>query len=118
MANNRFVNNRLPQPQEVNHKSTFDYKDLPVLTLEEAVEKIIPLLPDVTTHVATAKTKCNWHSPLLTQDESAAIYLYTMPTEFFSRLNTALRAENQQTLKPWVNFMKIFHISSQKVTIN
>ena len=115
MTDNRFVNNRLPRPQEVNYKSTFDYEDLPVLTLEEAVDKIIPLLPDVTTHVAAAKKKYNWHSPLLTRDESAAIYLYTMPTQFFSRLNTALRAENQQTSKPWVNFMKLFISALEKL---
>jgi hypothetical protein len=120
---NRFINNNLPKLQEANHKAIIDYEDLPLLTLEEAVEKIIPLIPHVMDYVATAKKKYNWHSPLLTRDESAAIYLYTIPkTEFFSSLNRALRAANRQILQPWLHFLKLLitalkRLPSTKATI-
>ncbi|CAF1118841.1 unnamed protein product [Adineta steineri] len=55
----------------------------------------------------TAKNKCNQHSDLLTKDESAAIYLYSMASSFFSSLNTALRAENRHALKPWFAYLKL-----------
>jgi len=111
----RFINNNLPQLQEANHNSIFDYEDLPLLTLEEAVEKIIPFIPNLMDYVATAKKKYNWHSTLLTRDESAAIYLYTMSTDFFSRLNNALRDVNRQVLKPWLDFLKLFVTALKKL---
>ncbi len=66
-------------------------------------------------YVATAKKKYNWHSTLLTRDESAAIYLYTMQTEFFRRLNIALRDPNRQVLKPWLDFLKILITALKKL---
>jgi hypothetical protein len=112
---NRFINNNLPKLQEANHKAIIDYEDLPLLTLEEAVEKIIPLVPGVMDYVATAKKKYNWHSTLLTRDESTAIYLYTMPTEFFFDLNIALRHANRQVLKPWLHFLKLLITALKKL---
>jgi hypothetical protein len=103
----RFINNNLPKLQENRYNSLSDYENLPLLTLEEAVEKIIPLISRVMDYVATAKKKYNCDSTLLTRDESAAIYLYTMPIEFFSKLNITLRDPNRQVLKPWLHFLKL-----------
>jgi hypothetical protein len=66
-------------------------------------------------YVATAANKFNRHSSLLTRDESAAIYLYTMQTPFFSSLNNTLRAENRHVLKPWFPFLKLFITALQKL---
>jgi hypothetical protein len=107
MTNNRFVNT-FSELEEANRSPIFGYEDLPLLTLEEAVEKIIPLIPHLMDYVATAKEKYNRHSSLLTRDESAAIYLYSMGTSFFSCLNKTLRAENRGALKPWFAFLKLF----------
>jgi hypothetical protein len=112
---NRFVNSNLPKRRETSHNSTFDYEDLPLLTLEEAVKKIIPVISHVMDYVTTAKKRYNWHSTVLTRDESAAIYLYTMSTEFFSALNNALRDANRQVLKPWLDFLKLFVTSLKKL---
>jgi hypothetical protein len=112
---NRFINNSLPTLQQANHHTIFDYEDLPLLPLEEAVEKIIPLIPHVMDYVATAKEKCNCHSTLLTRDESAPIYLYTMPTEFYRRLNSGLRDPNRQVLKPWLHFLKLLIAALKKL---
>jgi hypothetical protein len=115
MANNRFVNKTLSELQETNRSSIFDYEDAPVLTLEEAVEKIVPPISRAMDYVATAKEKYNRDSTLLTQDESAAIYLYTMPTSFHSALNNTLRAENRRALKPWFAFLKLFITALKKL---
>ncbi len=116
MTNSRFVSNILSELQQVNRSPIFDYEDSPVLTLEEAVKTIIPLVSDVMDHVAIAKTKCISQSALLTQDESAAIYLYTMSVvPFFSGLNTALRAANRQVLKPWSAFLKLLITALEKL---
>jgi hypothetical protein len=108
MTNNRFVNNTLSELQKANRSSIFGFEHSPVLTLEEAVEKIIPSVSRVMDYVRTAKKKHNRHSDLLTRDESAAVYLYSMPTSFFSRLNDTLRAGNRYALKPWFAFLKLF----------
>ncbi len=79
MSKDRFVNNTLLELQEANRSPISGYQDSPVLKLEEAVQKIIPLVPSVTDYVTTAKKECNRQSDLLTRDESSAIYLYSMP---------------------------------------
>jgi hypothetical protein len=114
---NRFINNNLPKLQEANHKAIIDYEDLPLLTLEEAVEKIIPLIPDVMDYVATAKKKYNCHSTLLTPDESAAIYLYTMSTPFVTRLNETLRSDNRRVPEPWLPFLTLFVTALKKLSL-
>jgi len=115
MTNDRFVNNTLTELQEANRSPIFGYEDSPILTLEEAVEKIIPLVSRVMDYVATAKQQCNRRSDLLTRDESAAVYLYSMPTPFFSRLNETLRIENRDALKPWFAFLKLFITALEKL---
>jgi hypothetical protein len=115
MTNDRFVNNTLSELQEANRSPIFGYEDSPILTLEEAVEKIIPLVSRFLDYVATAKQHCNRRSDLLTRDESAAVYLYSMPTPFFSRLNDALRIENRHALKPWFAFLKLFITALEKL---
>jgi NAD:arginine ADP-ribosyltransferase len=115
MGSVRFINNTCSKLQEANQYPIFDYNDLSVLTLEEAIEKIIQIVPDVLEYVSKAKQNCNRNSTFLTWDESAAIYLYTMPVPFFSRLNIAFRAENRNALKPWFAFLKLFTTALEKL---
>ncbi|CAF3639385.1 unnamed protein product [Adineta steineri] len=115
MSENRFVNQTLSELQEANRSPIDGYEDSPILTLEEAVEKLIPLIPNVIAYVMTAKNTCNQDSDLLTRDESAAIYLYSMASSFFSSLNSALRAENRHALKPWFAYLKLFMIALNKL---
>ncbi|CAF2972533.1 unnamed protein product [Rotaria sp. Silwood2] len=79
------------------------------------MEKIIPLVPDVEQYVLLAKQNCNRNSSILSLDESAAIYLYTMPIGFVTRLNEALRAENRNALKSWFAFLKLFITALEKL---
>jgi hypothetical protein len=112
---NRFINNNLPKLQEANHNSILDYEHLPLLTLEEAVEKIVPPIPHVMDYVATAKKKHNWHSTLLTRDESAAIYLYTMSTPFVTSFNQTLRSDNRRVPNSWFSFLKLIVTALKKL---
>jgi hypothetical protein len=115
MARNRFTNTASLELHEVNRSPIFGYQHLPILTLEQAIEKIIPFVSGIVDYVAKAKENCNQNSTLLTWNESAAIYLYAMSIPFFSRLNTALRAENRHELKPWFAFLKLFITALEKL---
>jgi hypothetical protein len=115
MANNRFMSKNFSELIEANSNPIFGYQDSPLLTLEESVQEINPPISDVMDHVATAKKKYYRHSIELTRDESAAIYLYSMSTTFYRHLNTVLRAEKRNELKPWFAFMKLFITALEKL---
>jgi hypothetical protein len=112
---NRFINTNLPKLQGDSHNSLSGYEDTSVQTLEEAVENLIQLVPDVVNYVSTAKKNCNRNSTVLTWDESAAIRLYTMSTPFVIRLNETLRNENQSVPKSWSPFLKLFVAALKKL---
>ena len=115
MMINRFVNIGLGELQAANRSPIYGYQHLPVVSLERAVRTIIPIFPDVETYVPLAKQNCHQSSSLLTWDESAAIYLYSMPMGFFTCLNEYLRAENRDALKPWFSFLKLFITALEKL---
>ena len=75
MSDSRFVDKTFLELQDANDSPIFGYEDSPLLTLEESVEKLIPLIAHVVDYATTAKKKSNHHSSLLTRDESVAIYL-------------------------------------------
>jgi hypothetical protein len=90
------------------------YERKPLVSLEEAVEPIVPFVPDVKQMVYVAKMRCN-DPPVdkLSLDESASIMLYSMDWEpqeecLYHVLNATLRAENRTKLTPWFLFLKLF----------
>ena len=85
----------------------YGYHDQQITILEEAVQSIVHDIPDITNYVTQAKLKCT-KTNILTEDESAAIYLYTMGSPIFSILNRHLRAMDRQKLKPWFLYLKLF----------
>ncbi|CAF1510642.1 unnamed protein product, partial [Rotaria sp. Silwood1] len=97
---NRFVSDDVSEFQQANRSPIYGYQHLPVMTLEQTVQELVLSVPGLTNYVALAKENCNRTSSLLTWDESAAIYLYSMQTSFFPMLNKALRDEKRQLLKP------------------
>ncbi|CAF2666511.1 unnamed protein product [Rotaria sp. Silwood2] len=90
------------------------YEEMPVVSLEEAVDSLVPLLPAVQSHAYVAKQRCENPADGLTQDESASIMLYTMGWEpinkcLYFALNNILRSpERQQKLRPCYLFMRLF----------
>ncbi|CAF4419070.1 unnamed protein product [Rotaria magnacalcarata] len=87
----------------------FDIKDTPIESLENAVNPLVSLLPDIRKHVASAKKECKNPPPDgLTLDESASIMLYSMEWKprdkcLYVVLNDALRSEDGGKIKPWIN---------------
>ncbi|CAF3378765.1 unnamed protein product [Rotaria socialis] len=89
------------------------YDRVPLVTLEEAVEPLVRILPEINDYVYVAKQRCD-EDPAdgLSQDESAAIMLYSMewiPREecLYSVLNTILRSEDRRKLEPWFLYLKL-----------
>jgi hypothetical protein len=89
------------------------YEKLPLVSLEQAVQPLIPDIPEIEQMVDVAIRKCQKPPPdNLTEDQSAAIMLYTMEWEpkedsVYQRLNKALRTEDRQALKPWFSYLKL-----------
>ncbi|CAF1290374.1 unnamed protein product [Rotaria magnacalcarata] len=89
------------------------YAKMPLVPLEEAVEPLVSILPEVQSYAYVAKQRCENPADGLTQDESASIMLYTMGWEpldecLYFVLNKTLRSPNrQQNLKPWYLFMRL-----------
>ncbi|CAF4007529.1 unnamed protein product [Adineta steineri] len=103
----RFVDVDISKLQQDNWIPICGYKDQDVNSLEEAVKSIAPFVNKVMQYAEVAKNKCKKNTKL-TINESAAIYLYTMITPFYEKLNEALRDENPPTLIPWFHFLKLF----------
>jgi hypothetical protein len=89
------------------------YEKKPLVSLEEAVEPLVPFVPDVKQMAYVAKTRCK-KTPAdnLSIDESASIMLYSMEWEphekcLYQVLNTTLRSENRKQLVPWFLFLKL-----------
>ncbi|CAF3680986.1 unnamed protein product [Rotaria sp. Silwood1] len=57
------------------------YEEMPLVSLEEAVKPLVPILPAVQSHASVAKRRCKNPANKLIQDESASIMLYTMGWE-------------------------------------
>ncbi|CAM4875785.1 unnamed protein product [Rotaria socialis] len=90
------------------------YSKSSLVSLEEAVVPLVPIVPDVQSHAYIAKLKCKKPDDKLTQDESASIMLYTMGWEpldecLYVVLNNTLRAKDrQQKLQPWYFYLRLF----------
>jgi hypothetical protein len=89
------------------------YEKQSLVTLEEAVEPIVSVVPDVKRMAYVAKMKCkNPPADSLSLDESASIMLYSMEWQphdecLYFVLNATLRSENRRELTPWFLFLKL-----------
>ncbi|CAF3125538.1 unnamed protein product [Rotaria sp. Silwood2] len=86
---------------------------MPLVSLEEVVEKFVDLLPTIQSHAYIAKQKRKKPADGLSQDESASIMLYTMGWEpldecLYFVLNDILRSADRQKLKPWFLYLRLF----------
>jgi hypothetical protein len=110
----RFVSAGVSELQQANRALISSCKDVQLMSLEDTVESIVPFVPNVKSDADKAKIHCRKNTPL-TINESAAIYLYTMSTSFYPKLNEALRSENLHTLRPWFAFLKLFITAISKL---
>lgn len=96
------------------------FESVAVVSLEDAVQPLVSIVPEVREMVAAVKQKCAQPKEGLTVDESAAIMLYSMeyqPREnsLYVILNNTLRTEDQEKLKPWDLYLKLFVTSLEKL---
>ncbi|CAF3795354.1 unnamed protein product [Rotaria sp. Silwood1] len=86
------------------------YEKMKLGSLEEAIEFLVAIVPDIRRKAYIAKQRCQEPKDGLTSDESASIFLYTMewdPDCVYSLLNRALRSEKRQALRPWFSYLKL-----------
>ena len=100
------------------------YTDMPLVSLEKAVEPLINTVHNIKDMAAWAKWKCeDPPADKLTKDQSASIILYSMQWEpqnkcLYFALNAALRDENRSKLKPWFPYLKLFLIAISRLPTN
>jgi hypothetical protein len=84
----------------------------PLVSLEEAVEPLIPIVNDIKRRASLALESCKDKSDDLSSDESGSICLYTMEWEPYTSslyyiLNSTLRNSDREKLKPWFLYLKL-----------
>jgi hypothetical protein len=103
------------------------YAKEPLVSLEEAVQPFNQMLIDLDEMVDIAKRNSKKPTDGLTPDESAAIHIYTMQwvenrLSLYKMLNSALRSERRESLKPWFRYLKLvltalYKLPSLKTTV-
>ena len=92
------------------------YASKPIVSLEEACEPLHAMIPGLNQFINTAKSKSRNPANNLTQDESAAIRLYTMQStkkvdglnaSLYATLNRTLRDSDRSKLEPWFLYLKL-----------
>jgi hypothetical protein len=96
------------------------YEVMPLVSLEEAVDPLTSLVPDVERMAWTVKQNHFEGEHGLTDDESASILLYTMEWEprnksFYIILNNTLQTANRNLLKPWFLYLRLIMTSLAKL---
>ncbi|CAF2741396.1 unnamed protein product [Rotaria sp. Silwood2] len=106
-------NKRLP--------ACYGYITYAALPLEEAMDNLHDLLPEIIRFVKYAKKHCTYpNKHNLTKDEAAAVYLYTMEmsedASVYRILNQALRAEDRTKVRPWFPYLKLLDSAASKLS--
>jgi hypothetical protein len=96
------------------------YEKEPIVSLEQAVQPLLPFIPDIEQMVWTVTQNCQHPHDHLSSDESASIMLYTlewMPREhsLYFILNGTLRSQNRNELLPWFLYLRLFMVALSKL---
>ncbi|CAF1619909.1 unnamed protein product [Adineta ricciae] len=107
---------------ESNEILTFlhEYKTYPLVPIKEAIEPIKALLYNSDSMIKLAKKNCRKPPDGLTQDESCAIYLYTMPRpsphqSLFQLLHESFYSTKRDALTPWFLYLRLFFTALYKL---
>ena len=97
------------------------YQDQPVVSLHMATQKLAGFIQNISDDLLIAKGRGR-KVPMdnMSEDESAAIYLYTMSGKstnqsLYEGLNSALRAKTQALIGPYVPYLKLLTTALSKI---
>jgi hypothetical protein len=96
------------------------YENMPLVSLEEAINPLTSIVPEVE-RMAWTVTQNRFEGEYgLTDDETASILLYTMEWEprnksFYVILNNTLQAANRELLKPWFLYLRLIMTALAKL---
>ncbi|CAF3989888.1 unnamed protein product [Rotaria sp. Silwood2] len=88
-----------------------------IKSLCECVEPILnlKLVEDLLNKVTYSLEICKNPKDGLTQDQSAALYLYSLQTSFYTKFNGALRDEDRTKLIPFYDYYRLFMSALNKL---
>ena len=114
--NQRYLSGIADEPRQILQPIT-GYASEPLLSLEEACQPLLSIIPRLETYIWVAKQNSKNPPDGLTQDESAAIRLYTMEWDsecnevrgsLYANLNRTLKQIDRTKLRPWFRYLKLF----------
>ena len=119
-VNPRFLVGLQDEPTQML-KPIMGYEKEPLLPIEEACKPLQDILDDELKQniiIAKANTRNPDHG--LTQDEAAAIHLYTMEWEdrngsLYMVLNKTLREADRGKLRPWFRYLQLLLTGLYKI---
>ncbi|UJR13113.1 hypothetical protein I4U23_000137 [Adineta vaga] len=96
------------------------FEDEQLLSLEETLEEFIDEQPQLSDYIKEAKTHCNKSTEHgLTEDESAAIYIYSMRNDeqngVYDLLEKAWESRERSVMKPWFKYLRLFQSALDKL---
>jgi hypothetical protein len=110
------INERFTEvdPPSNDVPSSDEYLREPLVSLENALRDLLPHIIQLDRYIQYAKRNCNKSGTYgLTDDESAAIYLYTIewnegsPQSLYFIFNNALRSGHRSEKKRWSPYLKL-----------
>ena len=110
--NPRLLANFQDEPTQML-KAITHYAKEPLVSLEEACEPLEGIIDEeLAQNIQIAKINSRTRKDDLTQDESAAIHLYTMEWDMaenslYAILNRTLREADRKRLVPWHKYLKL-----------
>ncbi|CAF1328247.1 unnamed protein product [Adineta steineri] len=117
------ISTRFADIESICDRDAIDsYLNSPLVSFEEAIVPINNLVPGIAQYAATAKLLSTAPADSLTEEESAAIYLYTMDSPLYGKLNSVMRSTHINHLKPYFLYLKLFctalrKLPSEKATV-
>lgn len=110
----------VPGEPEHAYSRSKGYENMPLVSLEEALQPVHDLIPNMDRYAWIAKRNSSTPLDGLTLDESAAIYIYTMEgssseESLYCILNRTLRSNDRSKLKPWFSNIKLFMTALYKL---
>lgn len=107
-------------PKRISNNRRISFESIETVSIEESVEPLVSMIEDIHQMVKQVKEKCVQPKDGLTSNESASIMLYTLEwtsrdKSFYRILNKQLQKEDDEQLKPFYLYLKLFATSLQKL---